>query len=322
MKISMLMLAGMLSSASVAGQDLKQQLSELWQAGDFAAAKALLAPQVNSKTKDAALLAYLGRTEAGLNNMATAEELLAKAVKLTPANADYQHWYGTASCNMATNASMFSALGYARRCRAAYQKELELAPDSPRGYIALGSYYAQAPGVAGGDKAEALKLAEKLKQLDELQGWLLQLKATDISKQANFEALLAGSELLQQRPEAYYLRGMTLARDNKHSEAIELYQQALALTASDKEASASQVQSRYQLGRSAVLGKTGLEEGTAALQQFIQDGAPPEYGDWAQLRLGQLLLLQQQREQAEAILKPLLASTEDSRVKDELKKLL
>ena len=117
--------------------------------------KAVLMPGVqvtlvNEKTKDAQLLALLGRTEAGLQQNERAEQLLEKALKFEANNADYQHWYATVSCNLAGSASMFSALGYAKRCKKAYETALELAPENPRSYIALGSFLAQAPGIAGG----------------------------------------------------------------------------------------------------------------------------------------------------------------------------
>mgnify|MGYP006204053457 FL=1 len=121
---------------------------------------------------------------------------------------------------------MFSALGYAKRCKKAYQTALKLAPDNPRSYIALGSFLAQAPGIAGGDKEQALELAQQLKQLDALQGWLLQLRLTELSDDAAFEQFLAQAEPLQQRPEAYFQRAMQLSALENYSAAIALLQQA------------------------------------------------------------------------------------------------
>lgn len=302
--------------------EISEKVKQFWQQDDYASAKALLTPYRDKNKKDADILALLGQTEAGLRNLEEAESLLAKAVKIKPDNADYQHWYATASCNMASNASMFSALGYAKRCKKAYEKALELAPDNPRSYIALGSYYAQAPGMAGGDKQRALELAQQLKTIDAIQGSLLQLKATDLSDEATFNNLLADDPLLKQRPESYFSRGMALSRDDKHSDAISYFTQALAQPAADEDAQATQQMARYQLARSAVKGKTSLDEGVVAIKQFIADEPEAEFAEWAQLRLGQLLIMQQQTEQAQAILQPLLASTDDDKIKDELKKLL
>ena len=309
-------------SAQAATAELAAQVDTLWQANDYAAAQALLAPLVTKKTKDAQLLALLGRTEAGLQQMERAEELLEKAIKYDASNADYQHWYATASCNLAGSASMFSALGYAKRCKKAYQTALKLAPDNPRSYIALGSFLAQAPGIAGGDKEQALELSQQLKQLDALQGWLLQLRLTELSDDAAFEQFLAQAEPLQQRPEAYFQRAMQLSALENYSAAIALLQRAIQQPAADDEAKMSISESRYQLARCAVLGKTAVAEGIAAMQQYLQDNPATDRYDWAQFRLAQLYLLSDQSDKATAITQPLLASTDDDKLKAELKKLL
>lgn len=313
----------LLSSAVQANNtELASQVDALWQANNYAAAEALLTPLVTKKSKDAQLLALLGRTHAGLKNNDRAEELLEKAIKFDANNADYQHWYATVSCNLASSASMFSALGYAKRCKKAYESALALAPQNPRSYIALGSFLAQAPGIAGGDKDQALQLAEKLKQLDETQGWLLQLKLTDIADDAAFNQFLAGAELLKARPEPYFQRAMQLTVQENYSAAISLLQQAIRQTAVDDEAKASITESYYQLARCAVLGKTAVPEGIAAMQQYLQDNPGSERFDWAQLRLAQLYLLADAPDKAKAITEPLLASTGDDKLKAELKKLL
>ena len=316
---SMLLLV---SSSVFAATEVESQVRDLWQAKDFSAAKALLQPLVTKKTKDAMLLALLGQTEAALHNDDQAEQWLEQAIKYDSQNADYQHWYATVSCNLASSASMFSAMGYAKRCKKAYETALKLAPENPRSYIALGSFYAQAPGIAGGDKAEALKLADKLKQLDPIQGALLQLNASDISDDTEFNALVAQEPLLAQRPEAFLQRGVAFSRADDHAKAMVMFEQALTLEAKDDEAAVAKGQALYQIGRSAVKGKLALERGQAALTQFIEQNPTADNIEWAQLRLAQIYLLQQHKDQAEAILKPLLASTQDANLKDELEKLL
>ena len=225
---SIFFFSGLILSSSVlantAEQALAEQVKALWQAKDMQAAQALLTPLVTKKTKDAQLLALLGQTEALLNNADKAEDLLEKAVKIDSNNADYQHWYATASCNQAASASMLSALGHAKRCKKAYETALKLAPDNPRSYIALGSFLAQAPGIAGGDKDKALQLAEQLKQIDPLQGALLQLNASDLQDDAVFNALLAKDELLTQRPETYLQRGVAFSRVDEHVKAMALFE--------------------------------------------------------------------------------------------------
>ena len=324
MRSTVLFSGMLLLSSAVQGNniELASQVDALWQANNYAAAEALLTPLVTKKTKDAQLLALLGRTHAGLQNNERAEELLEQAIKFDANNADYQHWYATVSCNLASSASMFSALGYAKRCKKAYESALVLAPQNPRSYIALGSFLAQAPGIAGGDKDQALQLAEKLKQLDETQGWLLQLKATDFADDVAFDQFLASTELLKARPEPYFQRAMQLAAQENFSAAISLLQQALQRSATDDDAKKALTESRYQLARCAVLGKTAVADGIAAMQQYLHENPLSDRYDWAQLRLAQLYLLADARDKARAISEPLLASTDDDKLKAELKKLL
>lgn len=312
-----------LSAGPVSQAELQHGIASLWQQQDYAGAKVLLADQVDRKTKDSWLLAALGRTELELGQLAEAEKLLARAVKAEPGNAQYQFWYGRASCDSAQQAGMLSALGYARRCRKAFEQAVALAPEEA-GYLkALGKYYAQAPGIAGGDKAQALLIAARLEQQDKLQGQLLKLEvlfsAEDV---AAAEQLVAGSELLQNRPEPFFMRGIRLAQSRDYPAAMAEFAKASEQRVSDEDGQRNRLLALYQLGRASVLAKADYQQGVAALTEFLADGSMQGFNEWAQFRLSQLYLAQEQREQAEAILHPLLSSTNDDNLKTEIKKIL
>ncbi|MDX1678504.1 tetratricopeptide repeat protein [Arsukibacterium sp.] len=308
---------------NAAPADLQQQVSDLWQHQDFAAAKNLLADQVNRKTTDAWLLAALGRSELELGQADAAEELLARAIKIDADNARYQFWFGRASCDRAQQASMFSALGYAKRCRQAFEQAVALAP-TDTGYLkALGKYYAQAPGIAGGDKEQALTVAARLEHYDPLQGQLLQLEVLFSAEDtAAAEQLINSSALLQSRPEPYFMRGIQLAQSRDYPAAIAEFSKASAQNVDDEDGKRNRLLALYQLGRASVLGKTHYQQGITALNEFLADGSLPDFNEWAQLRLSQLYLAREQRQQAEAILVPLLARSQDDNLKSEIKKIL
>ncbi len=312
----------LLSSAVQANNpELTQQVKTLWQAQDYVAAQALLAPMVNKKTKDAQLLALLGQTEAALHNGERAEQLLETALKYDSRNADYQHWYATVSCNLATSASMLSALGYAKRCKKAYEAALKLAPENPRSYIALGSFYAQAPGIAGGDKNQARELAQQLLKLEPQQGALLYLKTLQLEDEAVFNKALAEYPQLQQEPETFLRRGQALIGAKQYADAIASFNLALQLKAQDDAQQDSQQMARYQLARAAVIGKTHTADAIAVLQHYIELGPQPMFAEWATLRMAQLHQQAGQTEQATLLVQQLQAST-DKRLQDELKALL
>lgn len=309
---------------TLANTELEQQVTQLFQQKAFADAKALLASKVNSKTKDAFLLASLGRSELALGEAAPAEKLLARAVKAEADNAEYQFWYGRASCDAAQQASMLSALGLAKRCAKAFEKAHQLAPENAEYLHALAKYYAQAPGVAGGDKAKAMALSKTLQQLAPVKGQLLELELLLQQDQTEaVAALLAQSTELQSRPEPYFLQGVKLAQSRDYTAAMSQFAQASEQEAADIEAERSRLLALYQLGRATVLAKTEHQQGISALQRFLAaEDTLPEFTDWAQFRLAQLYLATEQRSAAEALLKPLQESTKDSNLKTEIKKIL
>lgn len=303
--------------------ELRHQVAELWQQHDFAATKVLLADKVSRKTKDAWLLAALGRSELELGQATEAEALLARAIKAEPANAQYQFWFGRASCDSAQQASMFSALGYAKRCRKAFEQAVTLAP-ADTGYLrALGKYYAQAPGIAGGDKEQALAISARLEQQDPLQGQLLKLEVLFTAEDTTaVEQLVESSALLQSRPEPYFMRGIQLAQSRDYPAAIAEFSKASGKVVADDDGKRNRLLALYQLGRASVMAKAEYQQGIDALTEFLADGSLPDFNEWAQFRLSQLYLAQDERQKAEAILTPLLATTNDDNLKSEIKKVL
>lgn len=303
--------------------ELQHSIATLWQQQDYATAKVLLADKVNRRTKDSWLLAALGRSELELGQTSEAEKLLARAIKAEPDNAKYQFWFGRASCDSAQQAGMLSALGYARRCRNAFEQAVALAPDEAVYLKALGKYYAQAPGVAGGDKEQALAIAQRLEQQNLLQGQLLTLEVLFSAEDtAAAEQLVASSELLQSRPEPYFMRGTQLAQSRDYPAAMAEFSKASEQKVADEDGQRNRLLALYQLGRASVLAKANYQQGVDALTEFLADGSMPSFNEWAQFRLSQLYLAQEQRAKAEAILKPLLAQTSDDTLKTEIKKIL
>lgn len=311
------------SYATHAQDTNEQQVRALWQQHSFTEAKTLLAPQVTKKTQDTFLIAALGRTELDLGNAVDAEEWLAKAIKIQPENAEYQFWYGRASCDAAQQASMFSALSLAKRCVKAFETATKLAPENSEYLQALAKYYAQAPSMAGGDKAQAMALSKQLQQKAPLKGKLLELElllAQDDYTAA--DSLIAHSIELQNRPEPYFLKGVRAALKRDYQAAITEFQTASEQIAVDEEASRSRLLSLYQLGRATVSGKISYPQGIDALERFLAAERLPEFHDWAKFRLGQLYLATEQRPKAEALLLPLQTSTKDEKLKIEIKKAL
>ncbi len=72
---------------------------------------------------------------------------------------------GDAYCNQAQQASMFSALGLAKKCIAQYEAAVQQFPDNANALVAAMRFYFEAPGVAGGSSKKGRELLAKLDKL-------------------------------------------------------------------------------------------------------------------------------------------------------------
>ncbi|MCC5827702.1 hypothetical protein [Alkalimonas sp.] len=306
-----------------------EQASALLEQENYQQLHAVLEPAQRQYRRDASYWFLLGRAAMGLSDTAAAEKYLKKATELQSDRAEYQFWYGQSSCNQAQNVNMLRARGFAIRCRDAFQAAATLEPENLTYQRALAQFHIQAPSIAGGDIKQALQIAQQVKAFDVLQGELLELEVHAANQDlAALQNLLSASEQLQQRPEPYVMRGFYQQRQDAHEQAIREFEQATLLSVEPDDTAAVQqvLMAWYQLGRNAVAGKTQLDKGIAALQHYRsqldteQFAALPDMG-WADLRLAQLYLLQDETELARALLKPLKASSQDQRLLDEINKL-
>lgn len=301
---------------------LTESIRKMWQDEQYQLAKTTLQPLIQKDDENPQYLALMGQTEAFLGNLDDAEDLLEEAVDINPKQPDYQFWYGSVSCNAATSANMFSALSYAKQCRKAYEAALSLAPEEPKHYVALGQFYAQAPGIAGGDKDKARQLAQTLKGMDELQGWLLELQTAEFSDDQAFNDFIDAAPALKNRPEPYFARAMQLLGQDKPQDAFTYLSKATLGESVDEGSHETQLSAHYQIGRLAVVSESHVEEGIASLNAFISRSDDERRIQWANVRLAQLFALQGETDKAKALVTPILAKTEDDDLKAHIKKLL
>jgi tetratricopeptide (TPR) repeat protein len=103
----------------------------------------------------------------------SAYDLIRRAAEAEPGRAEVQYMLGQVACDKAGRAGALSAYGLARKCKAAFARAVQLAPDSVDYLEGFARYLAQAPGIVGGDKDSALKLAERVRLRDEVRGAFL-----------------------------------------------------------------------------------------------------------------------------------------------------
>lgn len=77
---------------------------------------------------------------------------------------------GEAYGGRARSASILGQLKWARKCRAAFEKAVDLSPDDPDAREALLTYYLEAPGIAGGSVSAARAQAEAIARVAPARG--------------------------------------------------------------------------------------------------------------------------------------------------------
>lgn len=99
-----------------------------------------------------------------------AVKLMNKAVEQEPENSVYHCFLGDMCGTMAQKASIFSKFSWAKKCKKAYVKAVELDGDSIKARICLMRYLVMAPGIAGGSDELGQKHAEEAFRISPLMG--------------------------------------------------------------------------------------------------------------------------------------------------------
>jgi tetratricopeptide (TPR) repeat protein len=190
-----------------------------------------------------------GRTETG-NSTSTAAEIDARIraadytgaieigerlVRASPDDAVLWRSLGEACGARARTAPVVSQLRWARKCRAAFEKAVALAPADVDSRIDLFMFYLEAPGIAGGSVERARWQAEVIVRLHSARGHamlgMLFLRQKDLSR-AESEYRLAIDEASNDeaaRADAEWRLGLLYEKLGKKSEAIAALKEALKL---------------------------------------------------------------------------------------------
>jgi tetratricopeptide (TPR) repeat protein len=246
------LLASLAVQAAAADSPLKQQITGLFREKKYAEAQAALDPLVAREPDNAEALFYLGETYLYRDLGEGAVAPLERAVALAPANSDYRRHLGDAYGLSAQQAGFFSKTGWALKCKAAYEKAVELDPKNLSARQSLLEFYRQAPGFAGGGMDLAYAEAAEIQRLDPVRGRLA------------YAGLYAG--------------------EKKFSQAAAIYDEIL-------KGDPDNYAALYQLGRLAAIGGTDPDRGLAALRRCLALPAPADQPGFAPAswRVGNIL---------------------------------
>ena len=166
-------------------------------------AREQLAPIVAREPKNVRALWYLGRCDLQMQRRQSAVDSLAKAAELSPTNAAILADYGSASLLRATElGTTFSAIGHARRGRAALEQAVALSPDTIGYREGLVQFYTRAPGFVGGDFDRAYAHIAEIAKRDPIRGTVLRANVLCSEKRYD-EALAACDAFLRDHPDNY-----------------------------------------------------------------------------------------------------------------------
>lgn len=170
---------------------------------NYPAALQLLEQITAAEPASAEAFFQLGRAAMTLgDDPAFAVPNLEKAVELNPASSLYQLRLGDAYGRSAQKAGAFSKFGLAKKCKAAYEKAVELDPKNIDARVSLMNYFQQAPGIAGGSKDKALTQAQEIKKLDASRGRFA-FATLYLAEKKYDQAFAEFEEVLKEKPDDY-----------------------------------------------------------------------------------------------------------------------
>ena len=208
----------------------------LYQGRHYSAARAAFQNLAAAGPDNPEIDFYLGRLALWFDDGAAALRHLERAARQSPREARIQNALGDAYGLAAQGAGLLAKFGWAKKCRAAYERAVELEPGNPAFHWSLLGYDCMAPAIAGGGRDKALARAAEIRRLDPMSGRVAFATLALVEKNAG-AAFALFDEVLREHPDDF-----------------------LAL---------------YHLGRCAALSGEQLERGLAALRRCLVL-TPPE----------------------------------------------
>ncbi len=232
------------------------EAERLYQTRHYVEAQAAFEQLIAATPDNAGAAYHLGNLALMRNAPEEAAKWFEKATALAPRSSQYFRSLGDAyGMTAQQKTGLLSRLGLARKCHAAYERAVELAPDDVDARYSLFTFFRQAPGIAGGSLDKARAEALEIQKRDGLRG-ALALVELDVGEKRFEEAFAALDSIRRSHPESSV--------------------------------------ANYQFGRAAAMSGKRLEEGAATLRQYLattpDETQPPLWA--ARWRLGQILVKQ------------------------------
>ena len=170
-----------------------------------------------------------------------AQSSFERAAARDPGNSKYRLWVGLAIGRRAegmTGLRRVGAAPLAKQAKRHFERAVELDEENLDALEALQGFHFRAPGLIGGSKAEAVKIAVRIEAIDQARGsaaWAaVHEDAGDFDKAA--ESHLRARELAPEDIGYLVSHAAYLSRRRQHAESDELFAAALARDPDDPDA--------------------------------------------------------------------------------------
>jgi tetratricopeptide (TPR) repeat protein len=162
-------------------QTLPEKLIE---AGHWKKARTIVEARIREAPDDALANFLLSQIRNAFGDQKSPLPLAEKAVALDGGVAKYHRQLAEVIGVTAQHASVLQQLILARRFKKEIDTALKLDPTNVQALRDLMEFYLLAPGIAGGDKARARSVAERIGQADAAEGFLAQARLAEMDKQS------------------------------------------------------------------------------------------------------------------------------------------
>lgn len=190
------------ATALAADPAARDQATALIRHRQWAEARTLLTQATAAEPGNAEAWSLLGQVEIQTNHPEEAVAAMEKATTLAPASSEFQRLLGDAYGISAQKAGIFSKISLARKCKAAYDRAVELDPENLDARWSVMEYCRQAPAIVGGGMDQAYAQAEEIRKRDPNRGRVATAMLY-VSEKKMVEAFGLFDEALRANPEDY-----------------------------------------------------------------------------------------------------------------------
>jgi tetratricopeptide (TPR) repeat protein len=270
------MRAALLVLASVGVLGAQPEAESLIEAGHWKRARALVEARLRDAPKDPLAIYLTSQIRFAFGDAETPLKLAEKALAIDGQTAKYHRQVAEVIGVMAQHANAFQQFLLARRFKKEIDAAIALDPADIQSLRDLMEFYLLAPGIAGGDKAEARAVAERIGRIDRAQGFSAEARLAGFDMDTGkAEALLR--KAVETAPGSYKaniaLAQFELTKEHRNLDAAEAAARAAARIDATRAAAYSALAEVYALGSRW----EELEDLLAEADEAVPDDLTPHY---------------------------------------------